>query len=213
MASTDWKLEGLNLNVCNCDYSCPCQFNARPTHGHCRAAAVIRIDRGHFGKTSLDGVKFAALLAWPGAIHEGGGEAQLIVDEDADDDQVEAVRALVHGEETEPGATIFNVFTNVIDTYHELQRKPIEVEADLEARTGHFEVPGVIRGRTEPISNPVTGEPHRARLTLPDGFEYHEAEFASSDVVTEDSAIPLQWNDSHAHISRLDWTPSGPAHA
>ena len=54
-----------------------------------------------------------------GAIHEGRGEAVLIIDEQTNPAQREAIRALFYGEETEPGATIFNVFTNVIDTYHE----------------------------------------------------------------------------------------------
>ncbi|MDQ3970872.1 MAG: DUF1326 domain-containing protein, partial [Thermoproteota archaeon] len=23
------------LDACNCDWGCPCQFNANPTHGNC----------------------------------------------------------------------------------------------------------------------------------------------------------------------------------
>ena len=97
--------------------------------------------KGNFGETSLDGVTFAGLWAWPGAIHEGRGEAVLIIDEQTNPAQREAIRALFYGEETEPGATIFNVFRNVIDTYHEPIIAPIEFEADVEARTGHYRVP------------------------------------------------------------------------
>ncbi|MFW6028338.1 MAG: DUF1326 domain-containing protein, partial [bacterium] len=213
MPNVDWKLDAVELVTCNCDFSCPCQFNAPPTYGDCRAAAAYRIDKGHFGDTSLDGVKFVGLWAWPGAIHEGNGEAQLIMDENASAEQFEAVQALFHGEETEPGATIFNVFSNVIVTYHEPQRKPIRFEADIEARTGHFEVPGVIKANSEPIKNPITGDPHRAIVTLPHGFEYDQAEYASSNVSTDDSVIPLQWQNSHAHFAHLVWTPAGPVHA
>jgi hypothetical protein len=167
---------------------------------------------GHFGETSLDGVTFAGLWAWPGAIHEGRGEAVLIIDEQTNPAQREAIRALFYGEETEPGATIFNVFMNVIDTYHEPIIAPIEFEADVEARTGHYRVPGIIDGQSEPIKNPVTGEPHRARVTLPHGFEYHEAEYASARVTTERSPIALDYAGSHAHFARLNWTPAGPVH-
>lgn len=213
MAGVDWRFRGVELVTCNCDFSCPCQFNALPTHGDCRAAAAYRIDEGHFGETSLDGVAFVGLWAWPGAIHEGRGEAQLIVDERASPEQRKAVEALFNGEETEPGATIFNVFTNVIDTYHEPLYRKVEFEADVEARTGRFSVPGLIEGDSEPIKNPVTGEPHRVRVTLPHGFEYHEAEYASSRVETAESTIALNWADAHAHFAHLVWTPSGPVHA
>jgi hypothetical protein len=33
--ATKWKLKGTVLIACNCDYGCPCNFNALPTHGHC----------------------------------------------------------------------------------------------------------------------------------------------------------------------------------
>ena len=43
------------------------------------------------------------------------GEAQLIIDERASEAQRKVVRALLQGEETEPGATVFNVFSNSHD--------------------------------------------------------------------------------------------------
>jgi hypothetical protein len=48
-------------------------------------------------------------------ISAAGGEAQLIVDQRASEVQREAVRALFQGEETAPGATVFNVFSNSHD--------------------------------------------------------------------------------------------------
>jgi hypothetical protein len=41
--------------------------------------------------------------------------------------------------------------------------KPITLEVDMAARTGRVSVPGVIETHAEPIKNPVTGAPHRAR--------------------------------------------------
>lgn len=212
MPNTDWKIEALDFTTCNCDFSCPCQFNALPTHGDCRAAVGFRIEKGYWGDTSLDGVTIVGLFAWPGPIHEGQGEAHLIIDENATDAQRQAVTALFKGEETEPGATIFNVFSNTIDTYHEPIVRAIEFEADVEARTGRFAIDGVIEGAGEPIRNPITGETHRARVTIPDGFEYHEAEYASSTVKTADALIPLEWTEGHAHLARVQWTPQGVVH-
>ena len=42
----------------------------------------------------------------------------------------------------------------------------------MEARVGHFSVPGLAEVRAEPILNPVSKSSHRARVTLPHGFEY-----------------------------------------
>lgn len=212
MTAIDWHLKALELVTCNCDVGCPCQFNSLPTNGDCRAAACYRIEEGHFGDTRLDGVTFMGIWAWPGAIHEGKGEGQLVVDVGADDAQFEAVQALFNGEETEPGATIFNVFSTVIDTYHEPLRAPIAFEADVEERTGHFSAPGLIQARGGPIKNPVSGDPHRARVVLPHGFEYHEAEYGRATVSTENSAIPLDYVDTHAHFAHLEWTRNGPVH-
>jgi hypothetical protein len=54
-----------------------------PTGGSCRAAVVYKIDKGHYGDVSLDGLRVAAVYAWPKAIHDGDGQMQLIVDESA----------------------------------------------------------------------------------------------------------------------------------
>ena len=209
MPHVDWRLEAIDVTTCNCDFSCPCQFNALPTHGDCRSAIGFLIEKGHFGDTRLDGVKFVVLAAWPRAIHEGNGQAQLILDDATDEDQRKAVFALVKGEETEPGATIFNVFSNVIDTYHEPIAAPVEIECDIDARLARISVPGIVEATGEPIANPVTGAPHRARVTLPHGFEYLTAEYASSTVKTADAAIPLAWSHGHAHFARVTWTPQG----
>ena len=176
MANIEWMIRGSWLTTCNCDVGCPCQFNALPTHGDCRAALGCEIETGHFGDVALDGVRFGGLFAWPKAIHEGHGEAQPIVDESASAEQREAVLAIMKGEHTEPGATIFNVFAATLDTLHDPIFAPIQFEADTESRTGRMHVPGVVDVTSEPIRNPVTGDTHRARIDIPHGFEYAVAE-------------------------------------
>jgi hypothetical protein len=86
--------------------------------------------------------------------------------------------------------------------------RPIQFEVDLIARTASLFVPGVIEGSVAPIKNPKTGAPHRVRVTLPNGFEYTEAEFASGRAIA-DGAIPLEFSDTHAHLARIHWTTHG----
>ncbi len=144
MPMIDWMLRGPEIATCNCAYGCPCQFNALPTHGDCKATVAMRIDQGHFGKTKLDGLRWAGIFAWPGPIHEGHGEAQPIVDERASPEQREALLKIMSGQESVPGATYFQVFSTMIDKFHEPLFKPIHFEADVGKATGSFRVDGVV---------------------------------------------------------------------
>ena len=119
MTYVDWRMRGPEIANCNCSWGCPCQFNALPTNGDCRAMTAMRIDEGHFGDVDLSGLSWVGMFAWPKAIHEGNGEAFVVVDEKASEEQRNAILTILSGQETEPGATIFNVFATVIDTMHE----------------------------------------------------------------------------------------------
>ena len=77
----DWHIEAEELANCNCNYGCPCQFGVLPTTGNCDAVVVYDIQKGHYGDTKLDGLRAAGVYHWPGAIHEGNGQMQLIIDE------------------------------------------------------------------------------------------------------------------------------------
>ncbi|MGD9598702.1 MAG: DUF1326 domain-containing protein [Steroidobacteraceae bacterium] len=213
MARVDWRIQGIDISSCNCGWGCPCQFMSPPTSGDCRAGVVIRVDRGHFGETRLDGLSFGGLFAWPGAVHQGDGHAQPIVDVRANDAQRAALLEIMSGGETEPGATIFNVFASTYSKVHDPQFKAIRVDADIDACTAHVEIDGVFEARVTPIRNPVTGAPARAQVALPAGFEYDRAEFGSSQVRTREATIPLSWDTGHAHIARIDMTGSGVAHS
>jgi hypothetical protein len=114
------------------------------------------------------------------------------------------------GEETEPGATIFNVFAATIDTMHEPLFLPIDFDANVNERIGRVSVSGVLDIESEPIRNPVTGATHRARIEIPHGFEYASAEVASGTTRTGNrAAIPLAWSNAHAHFVDLHWTRQG----
>lgn len=210
MAMVDWRLQGYNYSNCNCDWGCPCQVMARPTQGNCRAAVGFEITRGHHGQTGLDGLCFGGLFAWPGAIHEGNGEGLPLIDERATPGQREALLKIMSGQDTDPGATFFQVFFSTLTTVHEPRFVPIRFAIDMEKRTAQFVVDGLVEARAEPIRNPLTGAAQRARLVLPEGFEFTEAELASSTVMTRSgSPIDLGWKGRHAHLAGLDITGHG----
>ena len=56
MAGVAWNIKGPHVVNCNCDYGCPCQFNALPTYRSCLALAAWKIEKGHYGDIRLDGL-------------------------------------------------------------------------------------------------------------------------------------------------------------
>jgi len=61
----EWRVKATELANCNCAYGCPCQFNALPTHGDCRAAVAWQMEEGQFGAVRLDGLRTVMLVSWP----------------------------------------------------------------------------------------------------------------------------------------------------
>ncbi len=175
----EWFLKGREFGNCNCSYGCPCQFNALPTHGNCMAMCAYRFDEGRFGEVDLGGFCAAATWKWPGAVHQGNGTMQLIIDQRADAKQRDALVTVMSGKETKNAATMWWVYSAMCPTKLEPLFKPIEFEVDVDARRAHLLVPGIIETVGEPIRNPVTGIEHRARIDLPNGFEYRLGEVAS----------------------------------
>ena len=212
MNRIDWYVEGIEFGSCNCTYACPCQFEALPTYGNCRGFEVLRIERGHFGDVTLDGLKVALLYAWPGPIFEGKGEMQVIVDERADELQRDALMKIVHGEETDEGATHWWVYRSMTDTVHETLVKPIELEVDLEARTARVAIPGVLESVGRPIVSPATGQQHRVRIDIPNGIEFERAEIGSA-TTSATTAIRLDLTDTYGQFNRLRHSGKGVVHA
>ena len=199
----EWRIRATQLANCNCAYGCPCQFNALPTYGDCRAAVGYQIDEGHFGAVRLDGLRAVALVSMPGAVHEGNGTKQLIIDERADPAQRDALLKILSGQETEPMATMWAVLDAMCPHRLEPLFCPIEFDVDVEARRGFFRVPGILETVGEPIRNPVTGAEHRARIDLPNGFEFRIAEMGSATTrATAAIALPGLEN-SYGQFARL----------
>jgi hypothetical protein len=208
MALTEWTMEGVEFINCNCDWGCPCQFNSLPTHGDCRALGFVQVEKGRYGRVALDGLRWGVLLSWPKAIHMGNGTFQAIVDERADASQRAALEAISQGRDTDPGALIWQVFATTMTKVLPTLFKPIELTIDVENRTAMLRVPGLLEGAAEPIRNPVTGAAHRARINLPAGFEYTQAEMANGKSRAA-GAIPLDLQGTHAHLARFHWSTHG----
>ncbi len=65
-AAKDWALNTTIIEACSCPMFCQCYFNAEPAAHHvhgtekhfCKFNMAHRVNKGHYGDVSLDGVKF-----------------------------------------------------------------------------------------------------------------------------------------------------------
>ncbi len=204
----DWELHGLEFGNCNCAYACPCQFNALPTDGTCRAIAFFRIDNGHFGRTPLDGLKMAFAVTWPAAVHQGHGHMQPIIGAKADADQRTALLSIMTGKETDELATVFAVYAAMCEKIHDPVYSEIRIDADMKARSARCEAVGAASGRGQPILNPVTGKEHRVGIVLPNGFECTQNEVGRGWSESF-GAVAFKLEDSYASWCELHMNRHG----
>ena len=205
---TEWTMKGTELAHCNCVCGCPCQFSQLPTHGRCEAYCFVQIDTGKYGDVKLDGLRWGIVATWPGPIHKGGGTLQAIVDERGDAKQRAALEAIAQGKDTEPGKIVWAVYAAMTSKFLPTLAKPIDLSIDVDARKAKVAVAGVVSGTIEPIRNPVTGAESRARINLPNGFEFTEAEVGLGTGKAT-GEIKLDFAATHAHIARYHWSTHG----
>ena len=148
------------------------------------------------------------IYRFPGPIHEGGGEGVLIIDKRADPKQRDALFRILSGEDTEPAATIWSVFSAMVEKMHEPIFANIEFEIDIDARKARARVAGVAELRGEPILNAVTGAEHRVRIEQPNGFEFTVAEIGRGwTKLTGPLAIELA--DSYGQFANIHLCQDG----
>lgn len=133
---------------------------------------------------------------------------QVIVDERADEAQRAALVSIFQGEHADEGATMLSIYRAMCTTVHEPLFAPIEIAVDVAGRTASLRVSDLIETELEPLKNPVTGAAHRARIELPNGLEFRQAEVASGRSKVS-GTLAMEMSDSHAHLSEGRLTSSG----
>jgi len=112
------------------------------------------------------------------------------------------------GKDTEPGATIFNVFAPMLETVYPPLFADIDFDINIDKRRARLIVSGRIDSRGEPILNPVTGAEHRVRIDSPNGFEFRLAEVGRGWSRTS-GPLDFELSDSYGHFCKLNLSQSG----
>jgi hypothetical protein len=195
-----WLFKSETYDNCNCAMNCGCQFNLPSTHGYCQSAFIGHIVEGQFNDVPLVGLNWAGLYKWPGEIKDGDGERQIVIDERADQAQRVALETIISGEAGKPLSNLFSVFASTCSQSYETLFLPIELWADLEARTARVEIPGILKSKAGPKINEFNGEPFHIALARPSGsfeFTYAELGLGTTSVTGE---MEMAYEESWAHF-------------
>jgi hypothetical protein len=200
-----WQIAGQYFETCNCEFLCPCissNLAARPTEGDCKVALLFRIERGEKDGVDLSGRSFVALMHSPGPMGDGNMKVGLIVDDGADDAQVEAITAIASGAAGGPMAALAPLVSELAG----VERRPIEIQQEglrYAVRAGELideaceGVPSPVR-EGEPVYLDNTLHPANPRLALAKATRSHFHAFG------------IDWEDAsgtrNGHFAPFSWS-------
>ncbi len=207
MASVEWKIRGEYMKNCNCIATCPCDTVGFPyPEKGCHGMRGMHIVEGHFRNIRLDGLNWAVIFTWPGALHEGNGTIEPIVDVRASEEQRSALLTILSGQ---AGNKWFEILASVVTTVHEPRFLPIQWEFNYAKRRARMAIPGVLETESVPLLVPADGSEQHVIVRMPDGMEYKEFEVAQTKVLTGSGAIKLHYTGRHSGLANVEHTQNG----
>lgn len=192
-------VNGNVLIACNCEWGCPCNFNARPSKGHCQGGWIWMIEHGRADDVDLSGLGVAVFAKWPGAIHEGGGRATCYVDARANDSQRAALTRAVRGELGGP----WGIF---IKTYDLAAPVSAEFDVDLAQHGSRAAIGDVVRLELQTIRNPVTKAEAHPEIVLPEGLVVKRGALAASSVFRVTDELGFDHSGQYAAFGRFEYS-------
>ena len=194
----EWGVSGNVLIACNCDFGCPCNFNARPSRGHCEGGWIWLIEKGHVGAVRLDGLGIALFAKWPGAIHEGGGRAAGYIDDRADVAQRSALTTLLRGELGGP----WGIFST---TYALGEPAVLQFDVQLAQHATRARIGSVVELELKKIRNAVTQAEVHPEVVLPEGLVVKRGNLAASKTFRLADGLQFDHSGQYAAFGRFEY--------
>jgi hypothetical protein len=196
-----WWIKARYYEACNCAHGCPCNFNGFPTDGTCHGAVAFAVDEGERDGVDLAGLKVAAAVMWPGAIHEGNGNMAVFIDSVADE-QRDAIVPILMGQD---GGMPWEILATTISEIQGPFFEQIEIDdrgTDSSVRVGDKYVVEM-----ETFKNPVTNEPHEVHTVMPTGFIFKDGLVCNSKTNHVDvESVQFDYSGTNAYYAHVDWS-------
>jgi hypothetical protein len=195
---SDWNASGTVIIACNCDWGCPCNFNALPSRGYCQGGWCWFIENGTVDGVSVDGLALSLFAKWPAAIHEGNGEAVGFIDDRGNDQQRAALTRLIRGELGGPWSIFINTYK--LSGPHLAPHAMVAAEHHTRVTIGD-----VLQLDLEPIRNPVSGAEAFPEIVLPQGLVLKHAALAKSARFNLTHEISYDHSGQYTAFGRFDY--------
>lgn len=201
MADTKWHINGDYYVACNCDYGCPCVFNARPSPGFCEGVLGFRVKDGVYGDVRLEGKKAFVVVKWPAAIHEGHGVASIYIDESASPTQRNALVDIVSGKAGGP----FDILASTWERVYGPHFREINIKGS--GYDTEVQVEGRFRFTSQTIKNPVSKAEAHPKVVLPEGFLYKEGDMGALGEfwVTDGPELSFAYPGKCLQLAQVNW--------
>jgi hypothetical protein len=194
-----WRLTGRVLISCNCDWGCPCNFNARPTSGKCEGGWTWHVDQGSAGGVKLDDLNFSVYVNWPAAIHEGNGEGVILIDERADAAQRSAIEVILGGKVGGPWGVLAWTWPRIHGPYATSYDLVFNGVRSRLKCGDHVEVEGT------PIKNPVSGAEAYPGVLLPQGIIVKKGNLGATSRFRVNSGIAYDHSGKYLAVGDFEY--------
>jgi hypothetical protein len=187
------------LVACNCDWGCPCNFNARPTAGKCEGGWTWHVDQGSADGVKLDDLNFSVYVNWPAAIHEGNGEGVILIDERADAAQRSAIDVLLGGKVGGPWGVLAWTWPKIHGPFATSYDLFLDgVKSRLKCGE-HVAIEGT------PIRNPVSGAESSPGVILPQGIIFKKGDLGATSSFRVTSGIAYDHSGKYLAVGAFDY--------
>lgn len=200
MSITKWNLSGTALIACNCDWGCPCNFNALPTKGACEGGWTWHVERGAVDDVVLDGLNFSVFVKWPGAIHHGNGEGLILIDGRASEAQRDAIAALVSGQFGGPWGVLAWTWPKVHGP------RSVAYDLSVDGVRSTLKAGDSVTLRITTIRNPVNGSEAHPGIVLPEGLIVKAADLGASEVFRVDDEIAFDHSGQYSAVGEFNYS-------
>ena len=140
-----YLLEGTLLEACSCGVLCPCWVGENPDLGECFAAIAWHYDKGTIGGVDVSGHTAVSITHIPGnVLTPKSWRAVLFVDDQASEEQRNAIVGAIAGEYGGPLADLFQLVGEVLAV------RTAPIRHHVKDGHGVLEIPGVLEAEMEP---------------------------------------------------------------
>jgi hypothetical protein len=123
-----WSVEGRYFENCSCEVVCPCTASLElgADYDHCTVALVFHVDSGEVDGVDVSGLTVAPVAQAPRFMHEGNWKLGLLIDDNASDDQAQALAGVFSGQLGGPMGALAPLVGEVLG----IERVPMSFESD-----------------------------------------------------------------------------------